>query len=116
MADNEKIDEMHGMLHAMKPMLEEVRADQKAMDTRQRASELLAAEHGVKIGRLQSDVDGLGRKVRAVETRAPAAARESSFSWMAIVDFFSAAPTLAHFAVTCAIGLMALGAALWRLH
>lgn len=122
MPDNDKLDAIFAAVHEMKPMLADVRDGQKSTEARLRASEISQAEHGVKIERLQTDFDGLGRKVRAVETRilapaapaVPAPARESKFSWTTIIEFLSAAPTLAHFVITVFIGLGAIAAAFWR--
>lgn len=104
MADkDQQINEMHGMLHAMKPMLEAVREDTKAIDARVRASELQGAEHGVKIQRLQEDVDGLGRKIRYAVPAPPAAAGETPGKWAAFADFMGALPTYWHVIVSAAM-------------
>ncbi len=120
MADSErKIDEMFGLLHELKPVVLDIREGQKSMDERMRATETRGAEHGVKIDRLQEDVDGLGRKVRAVEVRAtvPIAVAppvESSGKWVALAEFIHALPAYWHVAALSLGWVLSVVAILWR--
>ena len=109
MADSEKkIDEMFGLLHEMKPVVLDIREGQKSMDTRVRAIEVNVGVHAVKIDRIQTDLDGLGRKVRGIETRPPAT---SEGRWTDIVEFLGAIPLYWHvigYAVTVGIAVVAV--------
>lgn len=98
MDNDQKLDDMHGMLHEMRPMLAEVRDTQKAMDSRLRIVEVVAVEHKVKIDRIQSDLDGLGRKVRARPTGADAAGRGEprGGKWLAFLEFLAVVPQYWH--------------------
>lgn len=118
MPDSEKIDAMFGMLHELKPVVLAIKEDTKMMDARLRASEVQGAEHGVKIDRLQEDVDGLGRKIRIVETRAanplPAKATSEAGRWGAVLAFLAALPDYWHVAGSFVLGGGAIFAVLWR--
>lgn len=118
MADSEKIDAMFGMLHELKPVVLAIKEDTKSMDARLRASEVQGAEHGVKIDRLQDDVDGLGRKVRVVETRAanplPDKTPRESGKWTATIEFLAALPAYWHFIGAAMAGAVAAAALLIR--
>jgi hypothetical protein len=111
MADSEKIDEMHGMIHAMKPMLEDVRADQKAMDSRMRVNEARGERHEVKIDRIQSDMDGLGRKVRNCQPASIAEVRGEprGGKWLAFLEFMAVVPQYWHVCLSIAsVGISAV--------
>ncbi len=101
MDDSEKLDRMFGMLHEMRPVVLDIREDQKAMDIRMRATEILGAEHGVKI--------------RALEAK-PAAASSEPGRWATIAEFLGALPTYAHFAMSIGGVVLAALAVAFRLH
>jgi hypothetical protein len=113
MADSEKkIDEMRDMLHELKPVVLDIREGQKAIDIRMRAVEVLGAAHTVKIDRIQTDMDGLGRKVRSIETRPPSGPpAPAPGRWDSMVDFLAAVPAYWHvaaYAVTALIAFVAI--------
>lgn len=112
---SDKLDELLGLVHEMKPMLSDVRESQKATESRVRASELLAVEHGVKITRLESDVDGLGRKVRHVANGDTlVAAKAEGGNWRALIELLAVLPQYWH--VILSIGMSAIAAItlIWR--
>lgn len=115
MADSEKIDEMRDMLHELRPVVLGIREDTKSMDERLRGSEIRAAEHGVKIERLQDDVDGLGRKVRAVEVRQPTTLPPSDTGrWASIAELLGAIPGVWHFVGYAVAGIISIAALIAR--
>lgn len=63
--DRRLLLEIHGTVSGIQPVLEANTATLRVMDERQRKGEMVSVEHGVKIERLESDVDGLGRKLRS---------------------------------------------------
>ena len=114
--DNDKIDEIHKVIYAMKPMLEDVRDSQRGMDTRMRAVEIVGAEHKVKIDRIQSDMDGLGRKVRSIQPLSIAEKRGEPRGgwWAGMMDFFEALPFYWKFILPWASAIIATVVAAWR--
>ncbi len=122
--DESKLDRILGMVHEMKPVLIDVREGQKAMDERMRASETRGTEHEVKIERIQSDIDGMGRKVRGVEARTlalgPTPPPETEPGrWRGIIEFVAAVPAVWHIVggvVAGAAGVISAVAFVWRHH
>lgn len=115
---DEKIDKIFEAVFEMRPMLSDVRENQRAIDERMRAAETRGAEHGVKIDRIQSDIDGLGRKVRAVEVRSTVpsavAAADTPGKWAALADFLGALPAYWHVVASTAMFLAAIATTLAR--
>lgn len=94
-ADRRLLIDIHGTVSGIKPVLEANASALKALDERQRRSEIMGAEHGVKIERLGSDLDGLGRKVRAISI-SPAPAGESTGRWLTFLELIAAMPKIWH--------------------
>ncbi len=68
MADLEdKLDELSGMVHELKPVVFEIRENQRYMDARIRDFEIKYEGHEAKIDHLIIDSDSLGKKIRACE-------------------------------------------------
>lgn len=111
-----KVDEMRGMLHEMKPVIAASAETLKSLDDRQRALEIGHAEHKVQIVRIQSDLDGLGRKVRSQPARVQPASHDGS-KWIAFLEVVAVLPkywqaliVLGSLAMTMlALGLRAYG-------
>lgn len=101
--DRRLLTEIHGTISGIKPVLEANTLALKELDMRQRRADIVAAEHGVKIERLQNDLDGLGRKVRvaqsvqhlhrAQETGKPAGA---DTKWITFLEFLVILPKYGH--------------------
>ncbi len=108
MPDSEKIDAMFGMLHEIKPVVLDIKEGQKAMDTRLRVVEGIGVAHEVKISRIQSDMDGLGRKVRSYQPLSNAEERGEprGGKWLAFLEVLAVLPQYWH--VCLSIGMAAL--------
>lgn len=110
MADSDrKIDEMFGMLHELKPVVMDIREGQKEMDARVRGVEVQAGAHSVKIERIQSDLDGLGKKIRYAPT--PAAPEGRSFG--AFLEIIASLPTYWHVVVSAVLFASSVAAVAW---
>ena len=117
MADSErKIDAMFGMLHEMKPVLIDVREGQKEMDARVRSVELQVGTHAVKIERIQSDIDGLGKKIRHTTPIVIPARRSDHLGWRSLMEFLSVLPTYWHVILSAGLCFSSFLAILWRRH
>lgn len=101
---SDKLDEMFGMLHEIKPVILDIRDGQKAMDIRVRAVENLGVEHKVRLARIDTDLDALGKKVRERPTIGPigatGAAGADGSNWRGLMEFFSVLPTYWHVVVS----------------
>lgn len=112
MGQEDKIDQMNGLLHEMKPMLESVVDGQKTMDARMRSIEVRAEQHHVKIGRLQSDMDGMGQLVRrysevkvtsginGINDLEELRGTPRGGKWLAILEFLAVAPQYWHIIIS----------------
>lgn len=124
----QKIDAIHEAVFRMEPTVAAISRSMEGIDVRVRAAEIKAGQHDVQITRLQSDVDGLGRKVRyhaeqgALRPQAPApmppmtAPAPERASWPAFVALLAELPSYWHFIVMISGGLAAIVAALIKLH
>lgn len=115
---DKKIDDMFGLLHEMKPVLIDVREGQKAMDARMRDSEVRSERHAVKIERLESDIDGLGRKVRNHTGGISQPRGESpGGKWLSFLEIFAVLPQYWHVALSIGMGAVTVFTVLisvWR--
>jgi hypothetical protein len=110
-----KIDEMHGMIHSMKPVLESVREDQRAFELRLRGAETTATEHKVKIERIQDDLDGLGRKVRSYPVADAALRGEPrGGKWLAFLEFMAVLPQYWHVVLSLGMTVVAALTIVWH--
>ena len=112
MADKEeKLDKALEAVYEMRPVLLDVRENQKAMDIRVRATEARGEQHEVKIRRVQEDLDGLGRRVREKAVALPA---RSEGNWRGVVDFLSVVPAYWHVVVSAMMFLATVLITAWR--
>ncbi len=112
----EKVDGMLALLHSMKPVIDSSAASLLALDQRQRSMEISSAQNDVRVARLISDLDGLGRKVRALTDRRrlhEAGAAEGT-RWMTFLTILAALPK--YWPVIVAVGGFVTTAAviLWK--
>ena len=91
-----KVDAVVAAVNRMEPMLGDVRTGQKDADIRLRAVEVNIASHTVKIERIQTDIDGLGRKVRSIEIRPPGPPPAETGKWAAVAEFVGSIPAYWH--------------------
>ncbi len=93
-----KVDEMRGMLHEMKPVIAASARSLESLDSRQRRMEIKHAEMDVRVGRVITDLDNLGRKVRGYSDRhkLQAAAGHDSGRWLSFLEVLAAAPKYWH--------------------
>ncbi len=104
------------MIHEMKPVLLEIRDNQKEIDIRVRSVEVLGVEHRVKIDRIQADMDGLGRKVRSYQVVSFAEKRGEPRGgwWLSIIEFFEVLPVYRKFVIPWVATAIAVVVAAWR--
>ena len=107
--DRRLLTDIHGIVSGLKPVIDTHGKTIDALDSRTRRLEIGHGAHEVKIGRLQDDLDGLGRKVRHV-----GAPRSETGMWRSILEIFASAPALWHFVLSaCSIAVMA-ATILWK--
>ena len=113
-----KVDAVVAAVNRMEPMLGDVRSGQKDAEIRLRAVEVNIAAHTVKIERIQTDLDGLGRKVRHIEMRPPgpptAPSAEVPGRWAAVAEFLGAIPAYWHAIGYVAAGVLSVAAIIAR--
>jgi Flp pilus assembly CpaF family ATPase len=116
--DRKLLLDIHGTVGGLKPLMERMDARQDSLDERQRKSEIVAAEQGVKVDRLQSDVDGAWKKIKSLDDRqrirSAAHPESSNGTWLAILEFLASAPKWAHALVTVGSVATTVGVVLWR--
>lgn len=101
----QKVDDVRDMLHEMKPVVSALARSTESLDVRMRAIEIKQSEHDVKLLRTQSDVDGLGRKVRAQRERHIHGPADSEGSrWIDFLEVLAAVPK--HWHVILTLGSM----------
>jgi hypothetical protein len=115
--DRRLLNEIHGNTAGMRALVEMHSADLQRLNARAGMLEVKSAEVEVKTTRLQQDLDGLGRKVRAQQERRLAASarpENEGSKWLAILEVLAAAPKWAHAIVS--IGSIAglAAALLWK--
>ncbi len=113
---DKKLDDLLGMVHEIRPVVLRIEDGQKAFDTRLRSVEIVGAEHGVKIERIQSDIDGLGRKVRSYQPLSQAEKRGEPRGgwWFSVMEFFEVMPLYAKFIIPWVTTAIAIVIAAWR--
>lgn len=82
-SDKLLLRDIFGAVSALKPALDANTVAIRSIEERQRRVEISQAEHGVRIDRLDLDVDGLGRKIRAHREASPKEAALPSLGWWA---------------------------------
>jgi hypothetical protein len=114
--DRRLLIEVHGHVSGLKPVLDAHGAHLLRLDDRTRSLESRAVEGEVKTERLQQDLNGVGSKVRALQTQRLAAstAPGGSSKWVTFLELLASAPKWAPALVT--IGSLAATACviLWR--
>lgn len=117
--DRRLLTETHGLVRELKPLIEATRADVSGLDNRTRNLEVAYGAHDVKITRIQSDLDGMGRKFRAASqmikaspTPVPDAGERGLLR--TTFEFLAEAPTYAHVIVSGVSLLVAVAATLWK--
>jgi len=114
--DRRLLIDIHGKVSAIQPSLDSLASGQKGLEERQRQSELTQATHGVKIERLQTDVDGAFRKIKSVEDRSRIAvkANEHGSGWLKVVEVVADAPKWVHAILTVGSLATTAGVIIWR--
>lgn len=104
MDQEQKIDDMHGMIHEMKPMLADVKAGLMSQDLRLGFLEKQNIRNDMRIDRHDTDLSRMGTNIREVEGRVKsledkrhireaAGVREGhKRTWIALLEFLASAP------------------------
>lgn len=117
MSQEEQISEMNGMLHEMKPQLASCLEGVRSVEMRTRFLETRVEQHDVKIDRLLSDVDGIGKKIRQHmdRDRIHAAGEKRSNKWIAFLEFLAVLPQYWHVVLGGFIALVGIAGVVVRL-
>lgn len=115
--DRRILMEVHAGVAGLKPVLDQHGAHLLRLDDRTRSLETKAVEGEVKTERLQQDLNGLGSKVRTIQTAklaASAAPENHGSKWLALLEILANAPKWAH-AIIAAGSVATLAATiLWQ--
>lgn len=114
--DRRLLIEIHGSVKGIEPVLKSHGESIAKLEDRSRTVEIGLAEHGGELKRVKSDLDGLGRKVRAGSDRRrlEASTEDTGGKWLAFLEVLAALPKYAHVLLTIgsAVGMAAV--VLWH--
>ena len=103
---SDKIDDIHGIVHEMKPRIEKMSTDFERMEERLRGVENKCPVHDEKLKNLESDTGNIWKEVRKRD--------DAGGGWVAVLDFLAVLPKFWHVATLVGMLLAGVGLALWR--